>query len=283
MLNGKWFGRMTVLLFIVVALASGCASTTELGKGGSMVTGAAGNTGTQGESKQLVKCDRVVATVEIDEPTAGAETMSWVMVSQQLGLPGDTRPLLKLIMAQTGCFKIVDRAAGLRAAKREHELAEAGLTRKGSSVKKGNVIEAQYTLVPQVVVSQKKSSARGLGGLAGFIPIPGASIVGALAGGITSKTSDAQVILSIINNDTLVQEGVAEGSAQSRDIGFGAGILGAGAGGIAGAGGGAWSKTDQGKVVAAAFVDATNKLVPFLKDLDVPQSPASTTEIKDAK
>lgn len=284
MRKGKWFDGIAVLiLFVVAILVTGCASTMELGKGGSMVTGAAGNSGTQGESKQLAKCDRVIATVEIDEPTAGAETTSWIMISQQLGLPGDTRPLLKLIMAQTGCFKIVDRAAGLRAAKREHELAEAGLTRKGSSVKKGNVIEAQYTLVPKVVVSQKNSSARSIGGLAAFIPIPGASIVGALAGGITSKTSDAQVTLEVINNDTLVQEGIAEGSAQSRDIGFGAGILGVGTGGLGGVGGGAWSKTDQGKVVAAAFMDATNKLVPFLKDLDVPQSSAGTVEAKEVK
>lgn len=264
--------RAVALLFLAV-IFTGCASTMELGKGGSMVTGAAGNNGAQGESKLLAKCDKVIATVEIDEPTAGAESTAWMMFASQYGMPQDTTPLLKLVMAQTNCFKVVDRAAALRAAKREHELAEAGMTRKNSTVKKGNVIEAQYTLVPKVVVSQNQSSMRGIGAAAGFIPIPGAGLIGGLLGGVTSKTSDAQVVIAVVNNETLVEESVAEGSAQSKDIGIGGGILAFGGGGALGSGGGAWSKTDQGKVVAAAFVDAVNKLVPTLKDLQVPSPP----------
>lgn len=272
------FGGLMVLLFMAVALINGCAtSSMELGKGGSMVSGAAGNSGAQGESKQLVKCDKVIATVEIDEPTSGAGDMSWMLIASQSGLPSDTRPLMKLIMAQTNCFKIVDRAAGLRAAKREHELAEAGLTRKNTSVKKGNVIEAQYTLVPQVTISQNQSSARGLGAAAAFIPVPGAGLLAGILGGVTSKTSEAQVLLTIVNNETLVQEGVAEGSAKAKDTSIGGGLFGIGGGGFGGAGASAWNKTDQGKVVAAAFMDATNKLVPILKDLQVPSSPTDTT------
>src|SRR3989344_825193 len=271
------FGGLTILLFMIVALMSGCASTTELGKGGSMATGAAGNNGTQGESKQLVKCDKIIATVEIDEPTSGADAVSWVMLAQQLGVPSDTRPLINLMVAQSGCFRVVDRAAGLRAAKREHELAEAGLTRKNSSIKKGNIVEAQYTLVPKVAISQQNYSGRGLAGLAGFIPIPGASMIGALAGGVSSKTSEAQVVVTIINNETLVQEGVAEGSATAKDYSFGGGLLGVGGNGIGGAGIGAWNKTPQGKVVIAAFMDSWNKLVPMVKDLQVPQQASTTT------
>lgn len=274
----RWgLSGMIAMFFMVITLISGCSSTMELGKGGSMVTGAAGNNGARGESKQLAKCDKVIATVEIDEPTAGADNMAWAMFASQYGMPQDTTPLLKLVMAQTNCFRVVDRAAALRAAKREHELAEAGLTRKNSTIKKGQVIEAQYTLVPKVVVSQNQSSMRGIGAAAGFIPIPGAGLIGGLLGGVTSKTSDAQVILTIVNNETLVQEGVAEGSAQSKDIGLGGGILAFGGGGGGGIGGGAWNKTDQGKVLAAAFVDATNKLIPILKDLQVPSSSTHTT------
>lgn len=264
--------KVAVLLFLAV-IFTGCASTMELGSGGSMVTGAAGNNGAQGESSQLAKCDKILATVEIDESTAGAENTAWLMLASRYGMPQDTTPLLKLILSQTSCFRVVDRAIALRAAKREHELAEAGLTRKNSTVKKGQIIEAQYTLIPRVVVSQNQSSASGLGMAAGFIPIPGAGLVGGLLGGVTSKTSDAQVVIAVVNNETLVEESVAEGSAQSKDIGIGGGILAFGGGGALGSGGGAWSKTDQGKVVAAAFVDAVNKLVPTLKDLQVPSPP----------
>lgn len=262
-----------ILLLMVVAVA-GCA-TTEMGKGGSMVTGAAGNKGAQGESKQLVKCNSVIATVEIDDPASDTNGRPFAFIAAQMGLPADPKPLVRLIMAQTGCFTVVDRSVGLRAAKREHELAEAGFTRQKTSVQKGNIVEAQYTLVPQIVLSQKQSSARGLGMAAGFIPIPGVGLLAAAAGGLSSKSKEAQVMLTIINNDTLVQEGVSEGSAKSTDIGFTGGIFGTSGYGGGGAGAGGWNNTDQGKVVAAALMDATNKLIPILKDLRVPTAAAA--------
>lgn len=271
-----------LLVWYVVCgiMIAGCASTMEMGTGGSAVTGAAGNNGTQGESKQLMKCEQVVATVEVDDPSDSSNN-PFAAIAVQMGLPSDPKPLMKLILAQTGCFTVVDRTAGLRAAKREHELREAGLVRKDSSVKKGNVVEAQYTLIPQVIFSQKQSSARGLGAIAGFIPIPGASLLGAAAGGISSKSKEAQVMLTIVNNETLIQEGVAEGSAKSTDVGFGGGLFGASAYGVGGAGVGGWNNTDQGKVVAAALMDATNKLVPILKHLQVPKAqPVASTESK---
>ena len=53
---------------------------------------------------------------------------------------------------------------------------------------------------------------------------------------------------------------IAEGSARKRDIGFALGGAGlsAGFGGVAG---GAYTNTDIGKIVSAAFLDAYNKLV----------------------
>lgn len=265
--------KFFAVLLVVVVFFAGCASTMEMGAGGSAVTGAAGNNGAQGGEKQLVTCDHIVATIEIDDPNNGN---NFAVIAAQMGLPSDPKPLMKLILAKTGCFTIVDRTAGLRAAKREHELREAGLVREGSSVKKGNVVEAQYTLVPQVIFSQKQSSARGLGALAGFIPIPGVNYLGVAAGGLSSKSKEAQVMLTIVNNETLIQEGVAEGSAKATDIGFGGGLFGASGYGAGGAGVGGWDNTDQGKVVIAALMDATNKLVPMVKHLKVPQIDAAT-------
>ena len=62
------------------------------------------------------------------------------------------------------------------------------------------------------------------------------------------------------NVRTGVQEAVAEGSATKSDIGFGG--LGF-AGGVGGLGGG-YEDTDVGKIVAASFLDAHNKLVTQL-------------------
>jgi len=269
---------------VLTVFLAGCASTMEMGKGGSMVTGAAGNSGAQGEAKELTKCAATIATVEVDDPGAAQVEvkapggLSYSIVAQQMGLPADPKPLMRLILAQTGCFTVVDRAVALRAAKREHELAEAGLTRKKSSVKKGNVVEAQYTLVPQIVFSQKQASGSSIGSLVGFLPIPGASLAGLAAGAVSSKSKEAQVLLMLINNDTLVQEGVAEGSAKSTDIGIGGFGLGGAGGVLGGAGGSAWNNTAEGKVVAAALMDATNKLVPLLRNLNVPQAPVASSE-----
>lgn len=254
---------------ILAGILAGCSSM-DLGKGGSLVSGSSGNTGSQGEAKQLAKCAAPIATVEIDqgdsEPVGGpVGATRYVMVAQQYGLPADPKPLVKLILAQTNCFKVVDRAAGLRAAKREQELKEAGMLREGSTVKKGRVIEAQYTLQPQIIFSEDNAGggAAIAGGLVNaFIPGVGALVAGAM------RFKEAQVMITLVNNETLVQEGVAEGSAKSSDIGIGAAFFG----GLGAAGGMGYSNTNEGKVVAAALMDAVNKLIPHMQSLQVPQA-----------
>lgn len=262
---------LLVLMAMFFPVVLGGCSSMDLGKGSSMATGSASNAGAAGESKDLVKCKAPVATIEVDEgnsePTAPPGAASYVVMAQQFGLPSDPKPLARLMLAQTGCFKVVDRAAGLRAAKREQDLKDAGFTRQGSSVKKGSVVEAQYTIVPQVMFSESNAGGgAALGVLASsFFPM-GGMVAGAVAGQMRFK--EAQVMLTVINNETLVQESIITGSAKSTDIGAGAALLG----GLGGAGGGGFSNTNEGKVVAAAFLDAVNKLVPTVEHLQVPQA-----------
>ena len=45
-------------------------------------------------------------------------------------LPASPVPLIRLIAQQSGCFRVVDRSAGLRATVREQELKEAGVLRQ---------------------------------------------------------------------------------------------------------------------------------------------------------
>ncbi|MEW6312992.1 MAG: CsgG/HfaB family protein [Pseudomonadota bacterium] len=266
----------TKMFFMLSAIAMSGCSTMDLGKGGSLISGSSGNSGSQGEAKQLAKCAAPIATVEIDEgasePVGGPTGMRYVMVAQQYGLPSDPKPLVKLMLAQTNCFKVVDRAAGLRAAKREQELKEAGMLREGSTVKKGRVVEAQYTLQPQIIFSNNNAGggAAIAGGLVdAFLPGVGTLVAGSL------RFKEAQVMITLVNNETLVQEGVAEGSAKSSDIGIGAAFFG----GLGAAGGMGYSNTDEGKVVAAALMDAVNKLIPHMQSLQVPQAmPASPVQ-----
>ncbi len=71
------------------------------------------------------------------------------------------------------------------------------------------------------------------------------------------KFKEAQTALLLSDNETTEQVAAATGAARSTDLGIGGLMLGR-LGGGAGAG---WSNTNEGKVIAAAFLDAHNHLV----------------------
>ncbi len=249
-------GKVLFALTLAASLfATGC-STMQLGTGGSAVSGSAGGAGTQGESKQLVKCAAPVATVALAEEQGGYGMLV------QYGLPSSPLPLLRLILQQTGCFRVVDRAAGLRAAERELELAKKGMLDKNKRVRKGRVLSARYTLTPRIIFSESNAGGGGAG-LIGLLPFGGAALIGGLVGSI--KFKEAQTVIFLTDNETTEQIGAAEGSAKSTDMGAGGLLLGGL--GIGGAGG--WSNTNEGKVVAAALLDAVNKLVPHIRSISM--------------
>lgn len=232
------------LVGAVALWLTGCASTqTQLGGGGSMVTGSAGAAGTQGAAPQLTRCATPIGTaalVEQDNPMLA-----------QAGLTSPI-PLLRIMMAQSNCFQVVDRGQASEALQRERAMASAGELQAGSNMGAGQMKAADFLITPNVVFKDANAGGGGAG-LGALIP----GIGGAIAGGIRWTNMEAQTTLFLTNVRTGVQEAAAEGSASKRDIGFG----GLGFGGIVGAAGGAYASTDIGKIVAAAFLDAHNKLV----------------------
>ncbi len=90
----------------VVALAS--CRQTDLGEGGSKVSGSAGPAGPKDAAKELVTCDAPIATIALAESPNGYTVLS------QYQLPPTPLPLIRVMMQQSGCFRVVDRAAGLR-------------------------------------------------------------------------------------------------------------------------------------------------------------------------
>jgi len=239
--------KLSMLAGAAFALA-GCTSQMEMGSGGSVVTGSAGDAGARGASSQLVRCDAPVGTVAVSENPQG-----YGYIVYYGSLPKSPMPLLKLMLQQSGCFRVVDRGAGLRATRQEIELQREGLMRKQDNVKKGNVVEAHYTLIPDVVFTE--DNAGGMGAALGAF-FPKAPAVGAIAGSM--KFREAQVVITLTDNNTTEQIAAAEGSARATDFGLGGGILGSLGGAVAGG----WGRTNEGKVVAAAMMDAINKLVP---------------------
>lgn len=259
------------LVLCAVAALPGCGKKgTELGGGSSEVTGSAGPAGAQGQNKSLVRCDVPVATLALVENPGGYTMGSY-------GLPSSPVPLVRLLAQQSGCFRVVDRAAGLKAVIREQELKDSGILRKqGNTVAKGKGFEAQYTLTPSLTFSEQ-DAGRSLGGIIGMIPV--LRDIGGLVGLVEQvKFKEAQVALLLTDNETTEQLSAATGAARTTDLGLGGLAVGAGAG----AGGMGWSNTNEGKVIAAAFLDAHNKLVGQVRLLQAKELPPTVATKKQA-
>ncbi len=167
------------------------------------------------------------------------------------GLPSPI-PLVKLMMARSGCFKVVSRGSTSAALKAERAMARDGEMQKGSNLGGGQMAAADFVIVAEII--NKDADAGGGGaGLGGLLP----GKAGVIGGLFKSKKLEAQVMLTLTNVRTSVQEAIAQGSATKKDLKIGGfGWIG----GVAG-GGGTYESTDIGKIVAVAFTDAHNDLV----------------------
>jgi hypothetical protein len=237
----------------------GCGKQGEaLGEGGSAVSGSAGPAGARHGAKSLVTCDAPVATLALVENPNGYQYGS------ANGLPPSPLPLVRLLAQQSGCFRVVDRSAGLKATIREQELKEAGVLRQtGSTVHKGKGYEAQYSLTPALNFSEM-DAGRQVGGLMAQIPVL-RNFVGAAE---QVKLKEAQVTLLLTDNETTEQVAAATGSVRVTDLGVGGLVVGRLSGGGAG-----WANSNEGKVIAAAFLDAHNQLVAQVRELVVKDLP----------
>ena len=239
---------------IGLLLSSGCVPT---GAGGGLLpsdqTQLGGVTNTvQTAAPSLRRCAAPIGTVALVEPA------DEVLVSLgTYGLPSPV-PILKLLMARSQCFQVVDRGAASEALQRERALAAQGELEEGSNMGGGQMVAADYLITPNLLFQDRNAGGSNIGAALGAF-LPGG--FGALAGGISTQNLEAQVLLTLTNVRTGVQEAVSEGSARKADIGFDFGAL-VGVGRVgAGGGSGSYTSTDIGKIVMAAFVDGLNKMV----------------------
>lgn len=180
-----------------------------------------------------------------------------------LGL-SNPETLIKLFASRSNCLRIVDRGAGLAMRNDEAALGASGDLRRGSNVGKGQVAGADFFIVPDLANSNTNAGGTNLGGLAGAFGRHLGS-VGAIAGGINTKRSEAQALITLVDARTTEQLYVAEGTAQKTDISFSAGGGGGGWSGFAALAGGGYSNTDIGKVVTAAYFNAFVDLVHYMQ------------------
>lgn len=194
----------------------------------------------------LTRCDRPIGTAALVEPE--------YPIYSQYGLSSPI-PLVKLMMARSGCFQVVSRGSTSSALQAERAMAEMGDMQKGANMGGGQMAAADFVIVAEII-NQDSNSGGSAGALGGLLP----GKAGALAGLFKKEKLEAEVMLTLTNVRTSVQEAIAQGSATKNDLSLGGlGWIG----GVAG-GGGAYESTDIGKIVAVAFVDAHNNLVSQL-------------------
>ncbi len=247
--------KLTIALAMVIGLA-GCQSTApKMGSEEAKTTatgGAAGANATNVNSK-LERCDSPVGTVALVEN----QTADWYRYLTSEYRLTSTVPVLRLLIQQSNCFVVVERGRAMANMQQERALQNSGELRAGSEFGKGQMVSADYSITPEVLISAKGTSGMGaaLGGLGGRL-----GVLGAIAGGI--RTNEAATMLMLTDNRSGVQVSAAEGSASNTDFNIGALLVGSS--GVGGMGG--YTNTPQGKVIAAAFTDAYNQLVIALRN-----------------
>lgn len=247
--------KLTTLGLMSLALAlAGCDQMPiKMGDTGAktVATGAAGGANAENASGQLERCDKPFGTIAVVED----QNAAWYHVLTGQYRLTSTVPVLRLLMQQSNCFIVVERGRAMNNMQQERALQQSGELRAGSNFGKGQMVSADYAMTPEVLFSERGTG--GLGAAAGAI---GGGVVGAIVGSM--KTNEASTLLTLVDNRSGVQVGVAEGSAKNTDFGLG-GLLG---GGGAGAGLGGYTNTPQGKVIAGAFMDSYNQLVRALRN-----------------
>jgi len=241
-------------------LLTGC-QTTDMQMGSqsakTVATGSAAGSSSANASSALERCASPLGTVSlIENQSAGWYTI----ITGEYRLP-PTATLLRLLIQQSNCFVVVERgAAGMNAMNRERALMQSGEMRAGSNFGAGQMVASDYGISPEVIFNN--SDAGGMGAALGGIVGRGrySNVLAGVGGSL--QTREASTMLTLIDNRSGVQIGVSEGSASKTDFGGFLAVAGSGAaGGIGG-----YSRTPQGKVIAAAFMDSYNQLVVSLRN-----------------
>ena len=233
--------------YATTAFAQGGLTKEKQGQGGSAVKGAAGTNGSVGDNG-LEHCDRPMGAMAVVEPQS-----EYMMALSRYNLQSPVS-LIRMMIQQSNCFIVVERGQGLRNMEQERALAGGGQMRANSNIGGGQMVPADFIMTPAVVFSE--GNAGGVGGaVGGLLGRKGALVAGGL------KFKEAQTSMLVADARSGVQVAAAEGSTRKADMRLGAGLFGGG-GGVAAGG---YGNTNEGKIIAAAFMDNYNKVVGVVR------------------
>lgn len=256
-LNFKKIATKISLAALIVTQFSACA-LTQLNSGDASakteITGAAGGENNKNANSKLPRCTETLGTLGVEED----QGEPWFLQFTRDTRLTSTVPLIRLMVQQSNCFVIVERGStGMKSLQRERALAQAGELRATSKIRKGQMVAADYTLIPTISFSDDTGGAMaGLGSNFGG----GAGLVLGLLGSLSKK--EASVTLTMIANRSGVQIAASEGSASKFDFAGMGGMFGSSLGGAFGG----YTKTPEQKVLVGAFMDAYAQMVDAVKN-----------------
>lgn len=217
------------------------------------VTGTPKAIGVSSNEQVLEKCDTPSGTIAVAEPL---DFVSQALAKYHLPPPNG---LLRLIIQRSNCFQIVERGLALKNLMRERSLANSGQLLSGSNVGGGQLITADFILTPKVSFSE--GDAGGAGAVVGTIGSAIFGTLGSVAGTVVGnmKFKEAQTTLLVTDARSGIQVASEAGSVSKADWQL-SGFHG-------GAGVGAYTNSDEGKIVASAFLDNYNEIIKSMRAL----------------
>lgn len=227
----------------------------------------------QSQKDGLERCSDPIATLAVVEPKSEA-----LYGLRRYNLESPTS-LIRMMAQQSNCFVVVERGRGLQTMQAERQLAQSGELQEGANVGGGQMKSADYYLTPDVIFSE--GNAGGVGAVVGgALSRKTAGVVG---GGL--KFKEAQTAMLVGDVRTGVQVAAADGKAKTTDFSLaGVGFFG----GAVAAGAGAYTRTNEGKVIAKSFLNNFNRIVvamrndPALKRGDPAALKAATSQVVQA-
>lgn len=200
------------------------------------------------------KCPQELGTLAVAEP------QDYVLSSLGRYSLGSPTMMLRMIVQESGCFAVVERGVAMQNLRQERALAADGQLQEGSNVGRGQMQVADFVMTPAVQFSDDSGGISGsIGGLLGRAGgILGQ--IGGLAGGVKFKEAETTLVLADVRSG--IQVASAQGNASKMNFSLG----GWGWGGLGWASASGYSKTPEGKLVAASLLDNYNKIVLSVRD-----------------
>lgn len=213
-----------------------------------------GGTAWANESAPTVdKCEREFGTLAVAESD---DAVLQRLNRFQLGSP---TAMLRMIAQESGCFAVVERGAGMQTMQRERALAAGGQLTADANIGGGQMQVADFVMTAVVQFADDTGGFGGtLGSLGGLLGRGGA-FLGALAGGVKFKEAQTSLLVSDVRSGIQVASGEGQASKMSFSLG------GWGWGGLGWAAAGGYSKTPEGKLIAASLLDNFNKVVASIR------------------